>query len=131
MPACIPNVRSGMVHDILFLATDQGRCGVYRVAYDGGPITQVNTSGLSVVGFTAAAGQIAFSGETNARMAEVYSMTGDGREVCIAAAHAADYVFSTYEVHLPEPVQFKGADDWEIHGWVIKPVTGSPTAPTH
>lgn len=110
---------------ILFSATDHGRCGIYRVGVDGGPITHINTSGLSVVGFTSAAGQIAFSGETNTRMAEVYSMTGDGHTVT-RRAHAADYVFSTYQVHVPEPLQFKGAEDWDIHGWVIKPLGWQP-----
>ena len=110
---------------ILFLATDHGRCGVYRVHRSGGPVAQLNTSGLSVIGFTAAAGTIAFSGETNARMAEVFTMTSDGHGVC-RRSHTADHVFARYTVSLPEPVAIKGADGWDIQGWVIKPLGYEP-----
>ncbi|HZB95355.1 MAG TPA: hypothetical protein VE268_05305, partial [Herpetosiphonaceae bacterium] len=59
---------------VLFLATDQGRCGIYRVGLEGGEVDQISTSGLSVIGFTAARGTIAFSGESNSRMAEIFTM---------------------------------------------------------
>ncbi len=94
---------------MLFVATDHGRCGLYRVSAKGGAVEQINTSGMSLIGFTAANGTIAFSGETNARMAEVFTMTSDGHRVT-RRSHAADHIFGTYDVSLPEPLDFTGAD---------------------
>ncbi|MDQ5851232.1 MAG: S9 family peptidase, partial [Chloroflexota bacterium] len=105
---------------IIFLATDHGRCGLYRVDGNGGPVTQLNTSGMSVIGFTAAAGTIAFSGESNARMAEVFTMTCDGHGIT-RRSHAADHLFSRYDVCLPSHLEFQGADGWALEGWVLKP----------
>lgn len=110
---------------VLFLATDHGRCGIYRVHRDGGDVAHVNTSGMSVIGFTAAQGAIAFSGETNARMAEIFTMTCDGRQI-ERRSHAADAVFAGYEVSLPEHLLFEGADGWTIEGWVLRPVGVEP-----
>ena len=106
--------------DVLFIATDHGRCRTYRVGAAGGVVTPISTSGMSVIGFTAAAGTIAFSGETNARMAEIFTMTSDGHRV-ERRSHAADHVFARYDVTLPEHVCFSGADGWELEGWVMKP----------
>ena len=106
--------------DVLFLATDHGRCGIYRVAEQGGQVHQISSSGLSAIGFTTAAGAIAFSGESNARMAEVFTMTCDGHRV-ERRSHAADQFFGQYDVCLPEHHFFTGADDWQIEGWAIKP----------
>ncbi len=106
---------------VLFVATDHGRCGLYRVGANGGAVEQINTSGMSLIGFTAANGTIAFSGESNARMAEVFTMTSDGHRVA-RRSHAADHIFGTYEVSLPEPLNFTGADDWDVQGWILKPM---------
>jgi dipeptidyl aminopeptidase/acylaminoacyl peptidase len=110
---------------VLFLATDHGRCGIYRVNRQGGEVSQVNTSGLSVIGFTGGGGNIAFSGETNARMAEIYSMDGEGHHMH-RRSHAVDHIFTAYEVHHPEPVQITGAEGWQLQGWVIKPAGWQP-----
>lgn len=106
--------------EILFVATDYGRCGLYRVGIAGGEVEQLNTSGMSVIGFTATNGTIAFSGESNARMAEIFTMTIDGHHVG-RRSHAADHVFGTYNVSLPEPLHFTGSDGLPLQGWVLKP----------
>jgi dipeptidyl aminopeptidase/acylaminoacyl peptidase len=106
--------------DVLFMATDHGRCGIYRVGVTGGAVAHLNTSGLSVIGLTAARGTIAFSGETNARMAEIFTMTTDGHHVQ-RRSHAADHIFGMYAVSLPEPLAFAGADGTPLQGWVLKP----------
>lgn len=106
--------------DVLFIATDHGRCGLYRASSADGTVDQLNTSGMSVIGFTATERTIAFSGETNARMAEVYTMTTDGRQV-VRRSHAADHIFGEYAVSEPEPLEITGADDWTLQGWVLKP----------
>ncbi len=106
--------------DVLFIATDHGRCRPYRVAASGGEVTPITTSGLSVIGFTAAKGMIAFSGESNARMAEIFSLTREGHQL-VRRSHAADDVFGRYDVGLPEHVCFTGADGWDLEGWVMKP----------
>ena len=81
---------------------------------------QASTSGLSVLNFTLQAGTIAFTGETNTRIGEIYTMTEEGKAVA-RRSHAADEIASSYAVSVPEHIAFKGADDWDLEGWLIKP----------
>ena len=111
--------------DLLFIATDHGRTGIYRVSKAGGNVTRLNTSGMSVIGFTMAGDTIAFSGESNARMAEIFTMTCDGHGI-VRRSHAADHVFAQYHVNLPQHLEFKGADGWKLEGWVMKPEGWQP-----
>ncbi len=107
---------------LICTAMVQGRVGLYRVDTDSNSVEQLNTSGLSVVGFTRRADVVAFTGETNARSAEVYTMRA-GLQI-VRRSHAADRFFGTYQIQLPEHVRFKGADDWELEGWVVRPPSG-------
>ncbi len=104
---------------ITFAAMVQGRTGLYRVSAEGGDIEQLNTSGLSVVGFSQQGATLAFAGETNTRSAEVYTATS-GHQLA-RRSKAGDAFFSTYQILPPEHIRFKGADDWEIEGWFIRP----------
>jgi dipeptidyl aminopeptidase/acylaminoacyl peptidase len=105
---------------IVFEAMEQGRAGLYRIAVGSGEVEQISTSGLSVVGFSQQGNTIAFTGETNARTAEVYTMSAGARPQ--RRSHTADTFFSTYRVQPPEHVRFRSADDWEIEGWFIRPL---------
>jgi dipeptidyl aminopeptidase/acylaminoacyl peptidase len=92
---------------------------LYRVAGSGGDVEQLSTSGLSVVGFTQRGAAIAFTGETNSRTAEVYT-AAEGHRLA-RRSHAADAFFGKYQIQPPEHIRFKGADDWDIEGWFIRP----------
>ncbi|HEX6290835.1 MAG TPA: S9 family peptidase [Herpetosiphonaceae bacterium] len=105
---------------VTFEALVHGRAGLYRVAASGGEIESISTSGLSVVAFTQRGDTIAFIGETNARSGEVYTMREGHR--LQRRSHAGDHFFSTYRIQPPEHVQFKGADGWDLEGWVIRPL---------
>ncbi|MBA3945823.1 MAG: S9 family peptidase [Herpetosiphonaceae bacterium] len=105
---------------LFFTATDHGRTGIYHVPTSGGKVTQSSTSGLSALNFTLQAGTIAFHGETNTRIGEIYTMTEDGKAVA-RRSHAADEIASSYAVSIPEHIAFKGVDDWDLEGWLIKP----------
>ncbi len=108
--------RGGIVWEALV----EGRAGLYRVPVSGGELEQVNTSGLSVIGYSVRGNVIAFTGETNARSAELYvSHGGHGLQ---RRSHAADAFFSAYQVRQPSHVRFKSTDDVELEGWLIKPV---------
>jgi len=115
--------------DITFGALVHGRAGLYRIAATGGEIEQLNTSGLSIVGFTQRNNTIAFTGETNARSAEVY--TAEAGRKLERRSHTADTFFSTYRIQPPEHVQFQGADDWELEGWVIRPLAADDPDKRH
>jgi dipeptidyl aminopeptidase/acylaminoacyl peptidase len=112
---------------ITFEALVHGRAGLYRVSADGGPIETISTSGLSVVAFTQRGDTIAFVGETNARSGELYTMREGHR--LQRRSHAGDRFFSTYRIQPPEHIQFKGADDWDLEGWVIRPLGMSDDQP--
>lgn len=105
---------------LLFEALVHGRAGLYRIPAEGGEVAQISTSGLSVVAFTQRAGTIAFAGETNARAAEVYSMT-DGHTLQ-RRSHAADHFFSSYRIQTPENIHFKAKDGLDLEGWVLRPI---------
>jgi dipeptidyl aminopeptidase/acylaminoacyl peptidase len=113
---------------ITFEAIERGRAGLYRIPAEGGEVEQINTSGLSLVGFTQRGETIAFTGETNARAAEVYTSTGG--HALQRRSHAADAFFSAYRVLQPEHINFKGADDWDLEGWLIRP-SGEGNAGKH
>jgi dipeptidyl aminopeptidase/acylaminoacyl peptidase len=104
---------------ITFSALVQGRAGLYRVSASGSAVESISTSGLSVVGFMQRGETIAFVGETNARSGEVYTMR-EGHKLQ-RRSHAGDHFFSSYRIQPPEHVQFKGADGWDLEGWVIRP----------
>lgn len=106
--------------NIIFCATDHGRCHLYQVHRDGGEVKPLSTSGMSVIGFTATSEAIAWTGETNGRMAEVYVMTADGHSLN-RRSHCADEIFGSYDVLPSTHYQFKGAHGWDIEGWAIKP----------
>ena len=106
---------------ITFVAMLQGRAGLYRIPAQGGVIESINTSGLSVVGFTQQGTALAFTGETNTRTAEVYTTT-DGHQLA-RRSHAGDAFLKAYHIQPPEHIRFKGADDWEIEGWFIRPAS--------
>lgn len=106
--------------DLVFIATDHGRVGLYRVPVTGDELEQISSSGLSVVSFTVRTGQIAFTGETNTRSVEVYSMTTAGRDVS-RRSHAGDALAAQFTVSKPAHVSFTGAGGLALEGWVIKP----------
>lgn len=105
---------------IVVEALEQGRAGLYRVTLPNGEIEQISTSGLSVVGFSQRGSMIAFTGETNARTAEVYVMSAGTRPQ--RRSHVADAFFSTYRIQPPEHVRFPSVEDFEIEGWFIRPL---------
>lgn len=105
---------------ITFAALVHGRGGLYRIPAAGGEIESLSTSGLSLVGFAQRGETIAFVGETNARTGELYTMR-DGHRLQ-RRSHAGDHFFSTYRISPPEHVTFKGADGWDLEGWVIRPL---------
>lgn len=111
---------------LLFEALVHGRAGLYRVPAQGGEIAQISTSGLSVVAFTEHQGSIAFAGETNARAAEVYSMT-DGHTLQ-RRSHAADHFFSAYRIQTPENIHFKAKDGLDLEGWLLRPIADDSVA---
>lgn len=114
---------------IVFGALVHGRAGLYRVEVAGGAVEQINTSGLSIVGYSIRGDTIAFTGETNARSAELY-VSRHGHQVQ-RRSHTGDAFFSTYSVQHPEHVRFKGADDWDLEGWLIKPLGANEGSGKH
>ncbi len=112
---------------LTFAAMVHGRTGLYHVPLDGGEIQQINTSGLSVVSFTQRGDTIAFVGETNTRSGEVY--TSRLGHALHRRSRAADAFFHTYTIVAPEHVRFKGADGWDLEGWVLRPTNDSPQHP--
>lgn len=111
---------------LTFEALERGRAGLYRIAAEGGEIAQISTSGLSVVGFTQRGRTIAFTGETNARAAEVFTMT-DGHDLQ-RRSHAADHFFSAYRIQQPEHINFTSADGQALEGWLIRPIVADSDA---
>jgi dipeptidyl aminopeptidase/acylaminoacyl peptidase len=111
---------------ITMQALVEGRAGLYRVAAAGGEVEQINTSGLSVIGFGQRGDVIAFTGETNTRSAEVYvSRSGHRLQ---RRSRAADDFFRNHRLQTIEHVRFKGAENWDLEGWAIRPLdaqTGS------
>lgn len=106
---------------LFFTSTDHGRTGIYRVGVDGGAVEQVSTSGLSALTLTVCRDTIAFNGETNTRIGEVYTMTTGGAHIA-RRSHSADEIAGSYALSTPQHVSFTGADGWEIEGWFVKPM---------
>jgi dipeptidyl aminopeptidase/acylaminoacyl peptidase len=114
---------------LTFVALVQGRAGLYRVPATGGDIEQINSSGLSLVGFTQQGDMLAFTAETNARAAELYTAQVGGRPQ--RRSHAADAFFSTYRIRPPEHIEFDSADGQPLEGWLVRPLGADEDAGKH
>jgi len=102
---------------IVFEALVHGHAGLYRLTPGGEP-EELLVDGLSLAAFSAVDDAIAFSAETGARSAEVYTLR-DGR--IERRSKAGDTFFGAHTVRAPEHVRFAGAGGVELDGWLIRP----------
>jgi dipeptidyl aminopeptidase/acylaminoacyl peptidase len=98
---------------------DIDRRHLWRVDVAGGkpePLTQGETMEWTPL---EVAGKVVCLGSTATTPAMPYVVTSRGREIIAKAALPAD--FPSSELVTPQPVVFKAADGWEIHGQLFEP----------
>lgn len=110
---------------IYFLATDGGNCHMYRVGFASGEVEPVVCGDAQVVGsFTIdrnRTGTIVYIASHPHSCGDVYvrelGVSGPGRQLTdFNRAFYDETYWST-----PERFTFRGSDDWEIEGWILKP----------
>lgn len=105
---------------IFFLACDRGSAHIFSVPVGGGEVEQVTSGKRHVQGLSPrfACGRLAFTSASLLHPANVYLLE-DGAETRLTDWNS-DWL-SEIELSEPEEFWFKGADDWDVHGWIMKP----------
>ncbi len=102
---------------LVFEALVHGHAGLYRLTPGSEP-EELAVDGLSLAAFSANELAIAFTAESGARSAEVYTLH-DGRVA--RRSKAGDAFFGAHHVRAPEHIRFPGAGGFELDGWLIRP----------
>ncbi|WP_062352162.1 alpha/beta hydrolase family protein [Bacillus kwashiorkori] len=102
-----------------FIGTNKGNTNIYYATLSG-ELQQITKEkahiyGLSIVGETAIA---AISYPTNP--SEIYAVQLTNGKVSQLTKMNEKWL-QTVELAKPEPISFKGPDDWTVHGWLMKP----------
>lgn len=108
---------------VYFLASDQGKTSLYSVPVDGGDVTVHLDGDRQIFGFTMdnSGKKVAFVVSTPTNPCEVGSFDlGSKAEKILTQANKAllDEVF----IVAPDTVPFKGVENWDEIGWIMKPV---------
>ena len=108
--------------------TDGGNCHLYRVDVATKEITQLTTGDFAITSFghTIADGQdrIAFVAGDPTNPGDVY-VWQEGQPVQKITAVNAD-IMAGWQLSTPERVTFKGFQDWDLEGWLMKPIDFTP-----
>lgn len=116
-PTWSPDGRS-----IYCLASDHGSSFIYRFPVDGGkPEVFHGNPGRAIdaYSFDASRKRIAFVAETPDHPTEIFFRDENGVEKRLTKAN--DALLDEVEVVAPALLKFKGHDNWDIEGWLMKP----------
>ncbi len=108
---------------LLFLVADGGNQGLWRVPAGGGEVTPVLGGERSVVAFStnAGGGPVVFCATDGASPAELFLADGAGGGERRLTDLNRPFLDGK-EVSAPERLRFRGGDEHEIDGWLIRPV---------
>lgn len=107
---------------IYYLAADHGANSLYRFFVDGGqPEPVIGGPGRTIDAFSMSADgrRVAFVAETPDRPTELFIRDERGTERRLTKAN--DALLAEVETVTPTRIAFKGADGWDIEGWLMKP----------
>lgn len=100
-----------------------GEVHLYRVNLESGTIDKLTNGTIQVKGFTVS--------RDNSRAALVYSDASQPGDIAVLdlqngkqrrCTSVNETLLAQRYTALPEEIRFKGADGWEIQGWIIKPI---------
>lgn len=109
-----------------FLASERGCSGIYHATLEG-TVSPVVTGERNVYGFT-------YNSKTNRMVLAVSDPVTPGdlyqvdlptnRETRLTEVNRE--LFADIQLSTPEEIRFAGAEGWEVHGWLLKPIQFQP-----
>jgi dipeptidyl aminopeptidase/acylaminoacyl peptidase len=109
---------------LIFGSTDQGSAQLYSAAVDGSGVKPLTKGEHDILGFS-----LARDGRTTAivkadavTLPEVWTMPLDNFAAARPVTRFNAKLLDSLALSKPEEMRFKGADDWEMQGWLMKPV---------
>ena len=110
--------------EIVFGATDGGNANLYAVNMEG-EVRQVTVGEQSITSFSLGADKIAYTANHVLNPGDIY-LTDLGGATPRRLSYVNDSFLKELDLVEPERIVFKSALDWEIEGWVMKPVDYQP-----
>jgi dipeptidyl aminopeptidase/acylaminoacyl peptidase len=139
--SCIDDQRAG--HDlprpawapdgssILSVATGEGSTHVYEVPTDGSAPRRLTSGARRITGFSADARHriLAMASSTPELPGDLFtqSLRESASERQLTTLNAE--LLSKVRIGVPEEFRFKGADGWDIQGWILRPTHAASTPP--
>ena len=110
--------------EIVFGATDGGNANLYAVTMQG-EVRQITSGDQSITSFSLVGNSIAYTGNHVLNPGDIYVTDLVGTS-STRLSSVNDAFLNELELVEPERIVFKSALDWEIEGWVMKPVDYKP-----
>jgi len=110
--------------ELIFVATDGGTANIYAVNHNG-VVRQITHGEQSITSFSLVGEHIAYTSNHDLNPGDIYTTTTKGVEVS-RLTEVNRSILAELELVTPERITFKSALDWEIEGWVMKPVDYKP-----
>lgn len=112
---------------IYFVAADKGYANLYRFTAEGGPIEAVSSLKGAIYGFTfdAEGKRAAMALSEPLSPGEVYSFDLVGRQG-ERLTNVNGELLDGLALSTPEEFNFKSVDNWNVQGWIMKPVNFEP-----
>lgn len=111
---------------ILFMVTYGGDCYLKQAGLDGTFEDAAGESNSVINSFDTAKGTIAYVKATPHSTGDLFIKKGDES---VQLSNHNEKLFSEVKLSTPERFFYKGADDWDIEGWVLPPLENSGKAP--
>lgn len=112
---------------LYFIVASEGQSHVWRVDREATAMPQQVTPGeqRSIGSFSVSRdGTIAYFAGTATEPDELYILSPDGKERQLTQLNTA--LAAKFQLSKPERLLFKGADGWDIEGWLLRPVDYEP-----
>ncbi|HET7657752.1 MAG TPA: S9 family peptidase [Bacillales bacterium] len=113
-------------NSILFLATYGGDCYIKRVGIDGNIEDAAGHSNSVINSFDVENGTLSFVKADPHSSGDLFVQKG--KDAVKLTDHNGE-LFEEIKLSTPERILYKGADDWDIEGWVLPPLESNGKAP--
>jgi dipeptidyl aminopeptidase/acylaminoacyl peptidase len=112
---------------IYFAAADHGYANLWRFPAAGGPVEQVSQLKGAIYGFTMdnEGKRVALALSEPLSPGELYCYDLISHE-SVRLTEANDQFLNSVALSTPEEFNFKSVDDWNVQGWIMKPINFEP-----
>lgn len=109
---------------LIFGSADQGSSQLYSAAVDGSGVKPLTKGEHDILGFTIARDgrSVAFVKADAITLPDVWTTSLDNATAARQLTHINQKLLDHLSLSKPEEMRFKGADGWEMQGWLMKPI---------